>query len=97
MSFKFFEEIERAMELFFDSFGEIILMAFVTFGLIFATWKYPLPKDLRSGSMWQQAGKYEQFLPGWKGKAIKYIWRAAIVGTVFILALNFLATVSKRY
>ena len=85
------------MHLFFDSFGEIILMACVAFGLIFVAWKYPLPMELRSGNMWQQAGKYEQFLPGWKGKTIKYFWRAAILGTVFFLALNFLATLAKHH
>ena len=47
--------------------------------------------------MWQQAGKYEQFLPGWRGKTIKYFWRAAILSTVFFLALNFLATLAKHY
>lgn len=79
------------MQLFFDSFGEIILIACVAFSLIFVAWKYPLPMELRSGNMWQQAGKYEQFLPGWKGKAIKYLWRAAILTTVLLPAFNFFA------
>lgn len=82
------------MLVFLESFDFIIGLSAFALVAIFILWKFPLPPELRSGNMWRQAGAYEQYLPGWKGRSIKYFFRLAILAGLGFMFANFLVSLS---
>ena len=78
-----------------DSFFLIIGFAvFVLSGLIMAM-LYPLPRE-RQSSIWNLAKAYEEYLPGWKGKVLKYYFRICALGMIIGPLFNFIGTLFKH-